>query len=249
MGERIPYFVLLFVFFIFIAEILLRFTTPLTTLIFYGGGLFVILTFLVLSEVKKEGIAYLSSLNLRYLLILLMGLPIIRIVELTFPFKDVLLIKIIMIYSILAIITAVNCITLRINFRDIGHNLRNLEHLKFLILLLPISLIAYFNNRVLGLFSFNLTLLPFLAIIFVSYIDVLYFRGLIQNLSSKVIGNKRALFLTTIFIIVLQIQSEILQILSVLVSSLIIGLAYFRTRSVIISFILQTTLNMITYTL
>ena len=189
----------------------------------------------------------LSTAKFRYtprnFFIALTALPTIRLVSLLIPINDFSFIdKILVIYSIFFIISLIHIYNLKVSFKGL-YKSKGFGYIFGVFIVIVISLLKYVLTK-----PTNIVLPSYIGlgiIIFASFTHVLFFRGIIQNLSEKVFGFK-GIILTSLLISVMQVNYQsIVGIFFIFLSSTVLGLMYFESRNLYLIAIIVSVLNIL----
>lgn len=234
-------------------ELLIKYNLHLYAFVF---TLLYLLTFSIMliksKNINNHAVSFEKSLanhlNTKKTITSLLALPVIVLIMLVFPFKESHLNNVMIVYSILGVMAGIYVINYRLHFFRAGHHFKGL---KFIIPgILGMAAISFFNYKYLDYDYLYNELTYYLILAFISYITVLYFRVLIQNFLHSIKRPYFTILYISSLIAILQIPSNSITIIaSTFFSASIIGWIYYKSRNVLIAFLLEFLLNAMQYIL
>lgn len=169
----------------------------------------------------------------------LMLLPVLRLINLSMPvFFETTLYTFIFVYGSLAVPVAIVIIHQRYSLEQIGISMKNI--VPYMILSIPLSLFLGFGEYLTikagylipDLTFENLLKLTFIMVFFVGLIEELIFRSILQTRLEQVLSTEESLLITTLlFGLMHSGYGTFYEILYTGFVGLIMGLAFYKTKS------------------
>ena len=250
---RRKYFLFIWVYIalLLISELLINYGKYVHAFIF--TTLWVLIYVLILIKMKfdmKVDSNY-SLLHMFYeykkFLTVIIAVPVLMLIMLSFPFKGIYLYDLIIVYSIFGAMTGVYLMNFRVHFLRIGHHFGGIRWL--LPGLILTALIAVINNKFLSSQTFEFDIFSLFFVVFSSYITVVYFYGLLQNFLRGFANNFVAILYPAFVLSILEIPLGVLTVITTFLSALLVSFIFFKSRNIILAFLLQSLLILMQYIL